>query len=168
MRSSGGGPASVKRRGAAPARVVARAAAAGAVATVALGLACCSQSDAFIGAQLDHQLRQGSAPTVDLAQVGPANWTRACVLGPRTSDARAAELLGFPWELGRRSDVPRRDDRFVLAFSDGRRVLGFVERPRADGDFTTLQPPCFARDAARFATRREADGRLVAVGRSPP
>jgi hypothetical protein len=135
---------------------------------LALALAACSQSDAFIGAQLDHQLRQGDAPTLDLAQVGPANWTRACVLGPYTSDARAAELLGFPWELTRRSDVARRDDRFVLAFSDGRQVLGFVERARADGDFTTLQPPCFARDAARFATRREAGGGLVVVARPVP
>jgi hypothetical protein len=164
---SGGPPEVAAALGAAAAlRVcVARraAAVAAAAAAISLGLAACSESDAFIGAQLDHQLRQGSSPTVDLAQVGPANWTRACVLGPGTSDARAAELLGFPWELARRSDVARRDDRFVLAFGDGRRVLGFVERARADGDFTTLQPPCFTRDAARFATRRVAGGRLLAI-----
>lgn len=149
-----------------PARAVAaRAIVAAACVAIGSGLAACSQSDAFIGAQLDHQLRQGEAPTLDLGQVGPAHWTRACVLGPYTSDARAAELLGFPWELARRSDVGRRDDRFVLAFSDGRQVLGFVERPRADGDFTTLQPPCFTRDAARFATRREAGGGLVVLAR---
>ncbi|MCU0759493.1 MAG: hypothetical protein MUF07_09940 [Steroidobacteraceae bacterium] len=189
MKSSGAGPGPCRGRGDGPGRQENRAlpgqrpsgrppAGAGRYTALALasalalglglGLAACSQSDAFIGAQLDHQLRQGSTPTLDLAQVGPANWTRACVLGPGTSDARAAELLGFPWELGRRSDVARRDDRFVLAFSDGRKVLGFVERMRADGDFTTLQPPCFARDAARFVTRRDAGGRLAVSGRAAP
>lgn len=125
------------------------------------GCAGCSPSDRFLDAQIDYQLRQGGTPTLDLARVGPANWTRACVLAPFTDDGRAAALLGFPWPAARLTSIDRRDDVAVLAFTDGRKVLAFVERQRAAGDFAGLQPPCVTRDAARLATRRAADGRLL-------
>jgi hypothetical protein len=125
----------------------------------ALGSAGCSQSDSFLGAQIDHQLRQGETPTLDLGRVGPANWTQVCVLGPYTDDGAAAQRLGFPWPASTLTSIGGRDDRVVLAFTDGRKMLAFVERPRADGDFTRLQPPCLARAAARLTMRRDADGR---------
>ena len=131
-----------------------------AVAAVALGCASCSQSDSFLGAQIDFQLRQGATPTLDLGKVGPANWTRLCVLGPYTDDAAAQALLGLPWPASRLTSLAERDDSVALVFSDGAKVLAFVERPRAEGDFTTVQPPCLTRAEARLETRRDADGRL--------
>ena len=121
-------------------------------------LGACSGADAFLDAQLEHQLGKAGATTLDLGLVGPANWTRACVLGPYSTDARARELLGFDWAVEGRSDVTRRDDRFLLVFTDGRQVLGYVERQRAAGDFTTLQPPCVERAAARLALVPRTDG----------
>jgi len=121
-------------------------------------LGACSGADAFLDAQLEHQLGKAGASTLDLGLVGPANWTRACVLGPYSTDARARELLGFDWAVEGRSDVTRRDDRFLLVFSDGRKVLGYVERQRAAADFTTLAPPCVERAAARLAIVSRADG----------
>jgi hypothetical protein len=133
---------------------------------MALGCASCSQSDSFLGAQIDYQLRQGKTPTLDLAEVGPANWTQVCVLGPYTDDATAARRLGFPWPASTLTSLGRRDDRVALVFTDGRKVLAFVERPRADGDFAPLQPPCRARDDARLTMWRGPDGRLrPGVGR---
>lgn len=123
-----------------------------------LALGACSGADAFLDAQLEHQLGKVGATTLDLGLVGPANWTRACVLGPYSTDARARELLGFDWKVEGRSEVTRLDDRFLLVFSDGRQVLGYVERQRAAGDFTTLQPPCVERAAAQLALVPRADG----------
>jgi len=127
------------------------------------GCASCSQSDQFLSAQLDYQLRQGEQPALDLAQVGPAKWTRTCVLGPYTGDAQVEALLGFAWPAAQHTSIDRRDDVAVLVFIEGARVLAFVERPRSGGDFTGVQPPCVTRQAARLATRRDADGRLVVV-----
>lgn len=125
---------------------------------LALGCASCSQSDSFLGAQIDHQLRQGA--TLDLAKVGPAKWTRVCVLGPYTDDRAAQGLLGVPWPASRLTSIGARDDRVALVFTDGARVLAFVERPRADGDFAMIRPPCLSRAEARLSTERDADGRL--------
>lgn len=71
------------------------------VAVLGLGCASCSQSDSFLGAQIDYQLRQQTPPTLDLAKVGPATWTRVCVLGPGTDDRAAQALLGLPWPASR-------------------------------------------------------------------
>lgn len=130
------------------------------VVALALGCASCSQSDSFLGAQIDHQLRQGEAPTLDLAKVGPASWTRVCVLGPYADDRAAQALLGMPWPASSLTSLGERDDRVALVFTDATRVLAFVERPRADGDFSTVQPPCLTRAEARLSTQRDADGRL--------
>jgi hypothetical protein len=129
-------------------------------AVLALGCAGCSQSDSFLGAQIDFQLRQGETPTLDLAKVGPVTWTRVCVLGPGTDDGAAQALLGLPWPASRLTSLGDGDQRVALVFSDGAKVLAFVERSRADGDFTTLQPPCLTRAEARLETQRAADGRL--------
>jgi hypothetical protein len=130
------------------------------VAALALGCAGCSQSDSFLGAQIDFQLRQGDTPTLDLGKVGPVTWTRVCVLGPGTDDRAAQALLGLPWPASRLTSLADGDERVALVFSDGAKVLAFVERPRADGDFTTVQPPCLTRAEARLETQRAADGRL--------
>lgn len=132
-----------------------------AVASAALGaLGACSGADAFLDAQLEHQLGKAGATTLELGLVGPANWTRACVLGPYTTDARARALLGFDWPVEGRSGVTRGDERFLLVFTDGRQVLGYVERRRAAAEPTTLDPPCVARAAAQLALERRADGVL--------
>jgi hypothetical protein len=130
------------------------------VPALALGCASCSQSDSFLGAQIDYQLRQGTAPTLDLAKVGPVNWTRVCVLGPYTDDRAAQDLLGMPWPASRLTSLGERDDRVALVFTDGTKVLAFVERPRADGDFSSVKPPCLSRAEARLSTQRAADGPL--------
>jgi len=130
------------------------------VLALVLGCASCSQSDSFLGAQIDHQLRQGPAPTLDLAMVGPVKWTRVCVLGPHTDDRAAQALLGMPWPASRLTSIGERDDRVALVFTDGAKVLAFVERPRGDGDFTTVRPPCLSRAEARLSTQRDADGWL--------
>ena len=143
-------------------------------AALALGCASCSQSDSFLGAQLDHQLRQGDTPTLDLGKVGPVSWTRVCVLGPGTDDRAAQALLGLAWPASRLTSLGDGDGRVALVFSDGAKVLAFVERPRADGDFTTVQPPCLTRADARLVTERSPDGGLrvlrpatIAIGPSP-
>jgi hypothetical protein len=157
-----------RRAASGPRRAAARAggAAPALILAVAFGCAGCSHSDRFVDAQIDYQLRQGESPSLDLGQVGPANWSRACVLPPFTDDARAAALLGFPWPAARLTSIDRRDDVAVLVFTDGAKVLAFAERRRADGDFSALQPPCVTRDAARLTTRRAPDGRLVLQGPS--
>lgn len=140
------------------------------VLALALGCASCSQSDSFLGAQIDHQLRQGEAPTLDLAKVGPVTWTRVCVLGPYADDRAAQALLGMPWPASCLTSLGERDDRVALVFTDATRVLAFVERPRADGDFSTVQPPCLTRAEARLSTQRGADGWLWVLrpAASPP
>jgi hypothetical protein len=134
-------------------------------------LACagCSPADRFLDAQIDYQLGKGGSPTLDLGKVGPAQWTRVCVLGPYATDALARERLGFDWAVTRHTSLADGDDRVALVFSDGARVLAFVERPRASADFTTLQPPCRERAAARLPTWRDAAGRLrFDPGAAPP
>ena len=129
-------------------------------ALAVLGCASCSQADGFLDAQIDHQLRQDDPPTLDLTLVGPAQWTRVCVFGPCATDALARERLGFDWDVERLTSLARDDGKVALVFSDGRRVLAFVERARAAADFTTVSPACRGRDAARLVGWREASGRL--------
>ncbi len=129
-------------------------------AALVLGCASCSQSDSFLGAQIDFQLRQGDTPTLDLGKVGPVTWTRVCVLGPGTDDPAAQALLGLPWPASRLTSLGDGDERLALVFTDGAKVLAFVERPQSDGDFTSVQPPCLTRAEARLETRRAADGGL--------
>lgn len=133
-----------------------------AVASAALGaLGACSGADAFLDAQLEHQLGKAGATTpLELGLVGPANWTRACVLGPYTTDARARALLGFDWPVEGRG-VTRGDERFLLVFTDSRRSR--LRRAPARRGGTHHARPALRR-TGRGATRARAPRRWRAAG----
>ena len=114
-----------------------------------LGASACSDSDQFISIQIEKRLEAAKWESLDLAQVGPAQWETLCVLPPYTTNAQAQAILGFEWDAERRTAIKASDSINVLVFIRDRKVLAFSEHPRSKGDFAALKPSCLPRAAAR-------------------
>jgi len=111
--------------------------------------ALCGCSDPM-SASIAEQLSASKGQRVDLGSAIEGNWDRVCVLGPYSTDADAAEALGFSWPAEALTDIARNDGISLLVFVREKSVLKFVEHPRGSGDFSNLRGRCFARESAKF------------------
>ncbi|MUV14569.1 hypothetical protein [Noviluteimonas gilva] len=109
----------------------------------------CGCGDALSSSIAD-QFSESGRKTVDLASAVPGNWNRVCVLGPYSTNASAAEALGFDWPAETLTDIARNDGISVLIFVQGKSVLRYAEHPRRSGDFSNLTGRCFPRASAKF------------------
>jgi hypothetical protein len=112
-------------------------------------VAICGCGNALSSSIAD-QFAASGRKTVDLASAVPGNWERVCVLEPYSTDASAAEALGFKWPAERLTDIADNDGISLLIFVQGQSVLGHVEHPRRAGDFSNLTGRCFPRASAKF------------------
>ena len=115
-----------------------------------LVVAACSDSDPAITVSVAGQFRRSAGGRVDLAEAYTAPWDRVCVLGPYTDNARAKQVLGFPWDAEGKTVIHTNDGITLLVFVSGKQVADFVEHPRNFGDFATQSGKCFPRSSARF------------------
>lgn len=88
--------------------------------------------------------------SVDMAGAVPVSWDKVCILGPYTGDAHAQATLGFDWPADRRSRIESSDDISLLVFVRDVSVVEYVDHPRREGDFSTLDGRCFRREDATF------------------
>ena len=116
---------------------------------VVFAVSACSDSDQFISIQIEKRLEAAKWESLDLAQVGPAQWETVCVLPPYTTNVQAQAILGFDWDAERRTAIKASDSINVLVFIRDRKVLAFSELPRSKGDFAALKPSCLPRAAAK-------------------
>lgn len=107
---------------------------------------CGNLASSSIADQFSASGRKG----VDLAAAVPGKWDRVCVLGPYSSDAVAAQTLGFKWPVETLTDIKRDDGISLLVFVQGKTVISYVEHPRGSGDFSNLTGRCFSHGSARF------------------
>jgi len=73
----------------------------------ALSLCSCTSADGGISEKLTEQFDASSSAPVDIAKLGPSTWDKFCVLGPYTTNAAAAQRLGFKWDVERQSSEHR-------------------------------------------------------------
>lgn len=139
-----------------------------ALAVAALTTAGCSSEDPDISRQLAHRVAAQPDGPVDLAQIGPADWDKVCVLGPYTLNAQAEAVLGFAWDAERRTRIAATDDIVVLVFVRGADVRAYTQYPRRAGDLAGLQPPCLPRTRAQIVRRTDARGWMHRDAQQPP
>lgn len=96
------------------------------------------------------QLSASAGKSVDLAVAVAGNWDRVCILGPYSSNAVAAGILGFEWPAESLTDVERSDVISLLVFVQGSTVLEYLEHPRSSGDFSNLAGRCFLHGNTKF------------------
>ena len=124
---------------------------------VALLLTACSRADPGISTRLAARVDSGAA-TVDLAELGPPNWDKICVLGPYATNERAEQVLGFKWDAKGKSSIGSNDGINLLVFVKGQQVVAYAEHPRNKGDFRELKPPCMSRSHAQLLRQTDAGG----------
>lgn len=110
----------------------------------------CSQVQTSISQQISAQYHAAASGVVDLGLVGSDEWDRVCVLPPYTTNRRAQEILGLPWDAQSKTSIFSSDAINVLVFMQAQKVVAHVEHPRIDGDFARSEPSCLHRSMARF------------------
>ncbi|MBE9140775.1 LysE family translocator [Nodosilinea sp. LEGE 07088] len=83
--------------------------------------------------------------TIDLADIGPPNWERLCVLSPYSTNENASSTLGFDWDVEGKTGIESRDDVYVLVFVDQGNVLSHVEIPRQERELINSSISCLER-----------------------
>jgi hypothetical protein len=119
------------------------------ILTVAALCGCNDPTSSSIAAQFS----ASNGRRVDLESAVDGSWDRVCVLGPYSTDADAAEALGFSWPANTLTDIASDDGISLLIFAQGKSVVKFVEHPRNSGDFSNLRGRCFPRTSAKFVQR---------------
>jgi hypothetical protein len=101
---------------------------------------------------------RGPGAVVDLRALAPFRWDRVHVFGPYTTDARIAREIGAPW--AGRSLVADLDDRALVVFTHGGRVVAAFDQTRDRGDLVRLAGGSpYTPERARFVVTD--GGRLV-------
>jgi len=86
---------------------------------------------------------------IDFKQIAPFDWDKMYVFKPYTSDEFINQELGFKWNnsvVG----VLLREDTDLLLFVKGKKVIGYVEHLRVNGDFEIEEKAGFLRNEALF------------------
>jgi hypothetical protein len=135
------------------------------IALLALILVACSSGDGNISAKITEQFDANSSAPINLAQVGPSTWERACIIVPYSTNKTAEQILGFKWDVQSKSSIGSSDGINLLVFLKGQEVLAYTEHRRDKGDFLKLEPKCVDRNQATLARKVEADGWVQLVSK---
>lgn len=115
------------------------------LAIAMLLLSACTSSDNSISQKLTKEFDASTSSPIDLAKLGPPTWEKVCVLGPYITNGEAEKVLGFKWDVEKKSVVTTNDGINLLVFVKNREVLAYAEHPRNKGDFLKLQSRCLTR-----------------------
>ena len=87
---------------------------------------------------------------VDLSHVLPGDWTRACILGPYSTNSDAREILGADVNIQTRSSIYHSDSyALIVTMTDGAET-GLYDVYKTPSDFSRMHGECFKRDDALF------------------
>lgn len=87
---------------------------------------------------------------MSLAESVPGIWEKVCILGPYSDNQAAKRILGFEWDVERKTSIHKNEGATLLLFIRGNSVVQYAEHSRAKGDFTNLSGQCFSRQSAVF------------------
>ena len=107
-------------------------------------LAGCNSAATQTRDSLTDQL-ESSVETISLADIGPSDWERLCVLAPYSTNESTIAQLGFDWNAEGETGIEQRDDIYVLVFADQENVLSHVEMPRQPRELLNSSISCLAR-----------------------
>jgi hypothetical protein len=90
-----------------------------------------------------------------------ANWEKICILGPYSTEADAAKLLGYTSATLAHSRVSVSDSMSALIFVNESGTLAVIDISRSEVDFAPLSKRCISRAEFPIAVDRSS-GRAVA------
>ena len=122
--------------------------AAAALCCALLLAACAEQShvNSPISEQIWRELEGSSAGPVHFDRLAGPDWTRVCFFGPYNE--ASAEVLGFDWNVGEKTDVLHSDGHTVIVFATDTSVSDYTIHRRDFGDFSGLSGECVPRQEA--------------------
>jgi hypothetical protein len=129
-------------------------------------LAGCTARSPEISVQLAQRFTNPNLDVIDLAELGPGSWQRACVLAPYTGNAQAELLLGFKWDAEGKTSIASNDGINVLVFVRGTKVVAYTEHPRNQGDLSEVSPRCLPRNNGKLVRRPGKDGWVYLVAQN--
>ena len=88
---------------------------------------------------------ESSVEKIDLADIGPSDWERLCVLAPYSTNESAITQLGFDWDAEGETGIEQRDDVYIVVFADQENVISHVEMPRQSREMLNSSISCLER-----------------------
>jgi hypothetical protein len=128
-----------------------------------LFLSACMNNDNIISQKLTAEFNASTSAPIDLAKLSPPTWEKVCILGPYTTNGEAEKVLGFKWDVEKKSIVTTNDGINLLVFVKGREVLAYAEHPRNKGDFSKLQSRCLTRKQSTLLRQSNSGGEVQLV-----
>lgn len=90
-----------------------------------------------------------NAGEIDLSEIVHSDWDEVCLFSPYSNNKIAEDLLGFPWDLEKNSDIYSSDGITLFVFAKNNSVVSYYEVARW-ADFDDLSGNCFARNNSKF------------------
>src|SRR5262249_4753543 len=88
-------------------------------------------------------------------------WEKVYIFPPYTSTANVNKALGFDWPSAKNTGIEMHDSFNLLVFTNGGKVVSYVNFPRSSGDFVLDRPTNgLGPNEARFVIQKK-DGRLI-------
>lgn len=84
-------------------------------------------------------LEEFSSAEIDFKDIIKEEWFTMHIFEPYTSYNDIFDSLGFEWDEVYKTSISYRDDMTLLVFSDGTKVVNYVEFPKEYGDFSSLE-----------------------------
>jgi hypothetical protein len=99
-----------------------------------------------------------SIGVIDLANELKGNWEKVCFIAPYTDNQGAKEVLGFDFDVERKSGISVLDGITLVMTVNGNQVIEYFETPRNNVDFSTLNAGCYSKFNAQFKIVKDNNG----------
>lgn len=126
-------------------------------------VASCGSGRSEISKELESQIKSNKWESIDLSRVGGPDWDRVCIFGPYSDNTRAERVLGFKWDLEKKTSIFSSDGVNVLAFVKDNDIIAYIEHPRNLGDFAELSGRCFSRSNAVLVRKKQRKDNWVSL-----
>lgn len=84
-------------------------------------------------------LEETNTATIDFKDIVKEEWDSMFIFPTYTSYETIYDALGFEWDEVYKTGISYRDDITLLVFTNGDKVVRYVEYPKVYGDFSSLE-----------------------------
>lgn len=91
-----------------------------------------------------------SQEIIDLSVEIRGSWDQVCIIKPYSDNQIAEELLGFKFDIERKSGIFVLDGITLLVATSEKQVIEYFEVPRNNIDFSSLKPGCYSKADSKF------------------
>lgn len=84
-------------------------------------------------------LEEKNKAEIDFKDIIKEDWESMFIFPAYTSYETIYDALGFEWDEVYKTGISYRDDITLLIFTNGEKVVRYIEYPKAYGDFSTLE-----------------------------